>query len=174
MTDQLVDIGQVIVHGVMFDPKNSQAWRKVDFAQNILQSVPKLFDVLEERGIDYVLVGGITMLAYVDGRNTQDISWIVVQADLDTLPELRIEDRNQDFARWPVRRLADRLPVHQRKAVRCDTPAICDQESICRTTRDMRDGRRPATHEAICAAGYISAWPIRSRETLRKGRCGLD
>lgn len=99
MTDQLVDIGQVIVHGVLFDPKNTQAWQNVDFAQNILQSVPKLFDLLEERGVDYVLVGGIAMLAYVDGRNTQDIDLIVAPGDLDRLPEIRVEDRNKEFAR---------------------------------------------------------------------------
>ena len=99
MTDQLVDIGQVIVHGVIFDPKNTQVWQKVDFAQNILQSVPKLFDLLEERGVEYVLVGGIAMLAYVEGRNTQDINLIVAPADLDRLPEIRIEDQNKEFAR---------------------------------------------------------------------------
>lgn len=99
MTDHLVDIGQVIVHGVVFDPKNTQVWQKVDFAQNILQSVPKLFDLLEERGVEYVLVGGIAMLAYVEGRNTQDIDLIVASADVAKLPEIRIEDSNQEFAR---------------------------------------------------------------------------
>lgn len=99
MTDQIVDIGQVIVHGVLFDPKNTEAWRNVDFAESIYQSVPKLFDLLDERGVDYVLVGGIAMLAYVDGRNTQDIDLIVDPADLAKVPEIRIEDRNKQFAR---------------------------------------------------------------------------
>lgn len=99
MTEQLVDIGQVILHGVLFDPKNTQVWQKVDFAQNILQSVPKLFDLLEERGVDYVLVGGIAMLAYVEGRNTQDIDLIVAPADIAKIPEIRIEDSNKEFAR---------------------------------------------------------------------------
>lgn len=99
MTNHLVDIGQVIVHGVLFDPKNTEAWRNVDFAQSIYQSVPKLFDLLDERGVEYVLVGGIAMLAYVEGRNTQDIDLIVDPADLAKLPEIRIEDRNKEFAR---------------------------------------------------------------------------
>lgn len=99
MPDHLVDIGQVIVHGVMFDPKNTEAWHNMDLVQNIYKSVPRLFDLLDERGIDYVLVGGIAMLAYVDGRNTQDIDLIVDARDLDKLPEIRIEDRNPDFAR---------------------------------------------------------------------------
>jgi hypothetical protein len=39
------------------------------------------------------------MLAYVEGRNTQDIDLIVDESDLKKLPEIRIEDRNKDFAR---------------------------------------------------------------------------
>jgi hypothetical protein len=85
MTEHLVDIGEVIVHGVLFDPKNAEAWR--------------LFDLLDERKVDYVLVGGIAMLAYIEGRNTQDIDLIVAEDDLAKLPEIRIEDRNADFAR---------------------------------------------------------------------------
>ena len=99
MSDHLVDIGEVIVHGVMFDPKNVEVWRSVDIAQNIYRSVPRLFELLDERSIDYVLVGGIAMLAYVEGRNTQDIDLIVDAADLAKLPEIRIEDQNQEFAR---------------------------------------------------------------------------
>jgi hypothetical protein len=99
MADHLVDIGEVIVHGVLFDPKNVEAWRNMDRVQNIYRDVPRLFDLLDERGIDYVLVGGIAMLAYVDGRNTQDIDLIVDAGDLARLPEIRIEDQNADFAR---------------------------------------------------------------------------
>jgi hypothetical protein len=99
MAGNLVDIGEVIVHGVMFDPKNVEVWRHMDIAQNIYRSVPRLFELLEERGVDYVLVGGIAMLAYVEGRNTQDIDLIVEAADLQKLPEIRIEDQNPEFAR---------------------------------------------------------------------------
>jgi hypothetical protein len=99
MPDHLVDIGEVIVHGVLFDPKNVEAWRNMDLVQNIYRDVPRLFDLLEERGVDFVLVGGIAMLAYVEGRNTQDIDLIVDESDLAKLPEIRIEERNADFAR---------------------------------------------------------------------------
>jgi hypothetical protein len=99
MSDHLVDIGEVIVHGVLFDPKNTEAWHNMDLVQNIYRSVPKLFDLLHERDVEYVLVGGIAMLAYVEGRNTQDIDLIVDERDLAKLPEIRIEDRNKDFAR---------------------------------------------------------------------------
>jgi hypothetical protein len=99
MSEPLIDIGEVIVHGVLFDPKNTEAWRNMDLVQNIYRDVPRLFDLLEERGVDFVLVGGIAMLAYVEGRNTQDIDLIVDESDLAKLPEIRIEDRNVDFAR---------------------------------------------------------------------------
>ena len=99
MNQDLVNIGEVIVHGVLFDPKNTEAWRNMDVAENIYRSVPRLFDLLEERNIDYVLVGGIAMLAYIKGRNTQDIDLIVARKDLEKLPEVRIGDQNKDFAR---------------------------------------------------------------------------
>jgi hypothetical protein len=99
MNQNLVHIGEVIVHGVLFDPKNREAWRNMDVVENIYRSVPRLFDLLDERGVDYVLVGGIAMLAYIEGRNTQDIDLILARGDLRKLPEIRIEDDNKNFAR---------------------------------------------------------------------------
>lgn len=93
-----VDIGATIAYGVMFDPKNSAKAASMDFNQ-LRASAEKLFDLLEERQIDYVLVGGIAMLAYVDGRNTQDVDLILSRADVAKLPELVIEDENKEFAR---------------------------------------------------------------------------
>lgn len=49
--------------------------------------------------IDYVLVGGIALLQYVEGRNTEDIDLIMGLASLERLPELNIETRDNDFAR---------------------------------------------------------------------------
>jgi len=98
MRDNLVHIGEVIVHGILFDPKNSEALRSMD-VEGLYQAVPRLFDLLDERGVPYVLVGGIAMLAYVEGRNTQDIDLIVAPADLEKVPEITIEDRNPEFAR---------------------------------------------------------------------------
>ena len=71
----------------------------MDRVQNIYRAVPKLFDLLDERGIEYALVGGIAMLAYVEGRNTQDIDLIIDRDDVEKLPEIRIESQNPEFAR---------------------------------------------------------------------------
>jgi len=98
MSENLVNIGEVIVHGIVFDPKNGERLRTMD-VNELLQSVPRLFDLLEQRQVEYVLVGGIAMLAYIEGRNTQDIDLIIAKKDLEKLPEIVIEDDNPDFAR---------------------------------------------------------------------------
>jgi hypothetical protein len=106
MLDNVVNIGEVIVHGIVFDPKNGERLRTMDL-NNLLASISRLFDLLEERHVEYVLVGGIAMLVYVEGRNTQDIDLIVARKDLAKLPEIRIEDDNLEFARGKF----DDLPV---------------------------------------------------------------
>jgi hypothetical protein len=58
-----------------------------------------LFDLLADRKVDFVLVGGMAMLQYVEGRNTRDIDLIMALADLARLPELVVESRDADFAR---------------------------------------------------------------------------
>jgi 3',5'-cyclic AMP phosphodiesterase CpdA len=98
MAENLVHIGEVVVHGVLFDPKNGDALRNMDL-DGLYKSVPRLFELLDQRAVDYVLVGGIAMLAYIEGRNTQDIDLIVASGDLAKLPEITIDDRNPEFAR---------------------------------------------------------------------------
>jgi hypothetical protein len=66
---------------------------------DIIGAADRLFDLLEERRIDYVLVGGMAMLQYVEGRNTRDIDLIVDAAALSRLPELAVSSRDRDFAR---------------------------------------------------------------------------
>ena len=66
---------------------------------SLLQTVDDLFALLAQRSIDYVLVGGIAMLQYVDGRNTEDIDLIVALNTLQNLPEIEIETQDMYFAR---------------------------------------------------------------------------
>lgn len=58
----------------------------------------RLFDMLAERKIDYVLVGGLAMLQYVEGRNTQDVDLVMAVSELRRLPELEILTQDRDFA----------------------------------------------------------------------------
>lgn len=65
----------------------------------LLQSVARLFTVLHERQIEYLLVGGVAMLQYVEGRNTEDIDLIMALSALQQLPEIKITSQDDYFAR---------------------------------------------------------------------------
>lgn len=67
---------------------------------SILENVERLFALLAERKIDYLLVGGIALLQYVEGRNTEDIDLIVSPSALGRLPEIQITGKDDtSFAR---------------------------------------------------------------------------
>lgn len=59
-------------------------------AESLLQAVKRLFAIFDQRRIDYVLVGGVALLNYVECRNTQDIDLIMASSDLTTVPEIEI------------------------------------------------------------------------------------
>ena len=65
----------------------------------LIETVARFFALLRERQIEYVLVGGIALLQYVEGRNTEDIELIMAVPALERLPELHVETRDADFAR---------------------------------------------------------------------------
>ncbi|MEZ4638259.1 MAG: hypothetical protein R2856_25430 [Caldilineaceae bacterium] len=61
-------IGRIIRDGVVFDFKN---WTQdMSNSNQLIDAVQNLFALLKQRRIDYVLVGGIAILYYVEGRNT--------------------------------------------------------------------------------------------------------
>ena len=92
-----VHIGEVIRNAVVFKPDNQQK-RQVN-ADSLIETVARFFALLHERRIEYVLVGGIALLQYVEGRNTEDIDLIMAVSALERLPELVVETRDDDFAR---------------------------------------------------------------------------
>jgi len=49
---------------------------------------------LKERRINYVLVGGIALLHYVEGRNTQDLDVLMALSSFKKLPELQITSQD--------------------------------------------------------------------------------
>ncbi len=89
-------IGQVIRNAVAFNVKNWQGGTMN--SDSLIQSVQDFFNVLENRKIDYVLVGGIAILYYVEGRNTQDLDLIMGVASLEKLPELKVTSQDVNFA----------------------------------------------------------------------------
>ncbi len=94
-----VSIGAVVRNAAIFN------FRKLKHTtmdlDSLLQTVQTLFDLLAERSVDYVLVGGIAMLRYVDGRNTEDIDLIVATNALQTIPEIEIQEQDAFFAAEP-------------------------------------------------------------------------
>ncbi len=89
-----VDIARIILNARVFNP------RSPDVAEgDLTQAVNDLLDTLEAQQVDYLLVGGIALLAYVAGRNTEDIDLILSLSDLDVLDELIVSEQDQNFAR---------------------------------------------------------------------------
>ncbi|GAB4455557.1 MAG: hypothetical protein OHK0041_20170 [Anaerolineales bacterium] len=98
MTIQSVSqIGNVLRNAVVFNFKNPA--EVMMNADSLLTQVEKLFDLLDSRKVDYVLAGGIALLTYVEGRNTQDIDLIMALSSLEKMPEIEIENRDMYFAR---------------------------------------------------------------------------
>lgn len=88
-------IGNVIRNAVVFNVKN---WVGGTMnSDSLIQSVQDFFAVLEQRKIDYVLVGGIAILHYVEGRNTQDLDLLMAMSSLEKLPELKISSQDMYF-----------------------------------------------------------------------------
>jgi hypothetical protein len=92
-----VCIGEVIRNAVLFNPENSRAL--LMNSDLLIETVARFFSLLQERDVDYVLVGDIALLQYVEGRNTEDIDLIMAVSALERLPELQVDTRDVDFAR---------------------------------------------------------------------------
>jgi hypothetical protein len=98
MVIQSIDqIGHMIRNAVVFNVKNWLGGKMN--SDSLIQSVQDFFAVLEQRKIDYVLVGGIAILHYVEGRNTQDLDLLMAVSALDKLPELKIASQDIYFVR---------------------------------------------------------------------------
>lgn len=90
-------IGDVIRNAVVFNIKNWLGGKMN--ADSLIQSVQDFFTLLEERKIDYVLVGGIAILHYIEGRNTQDLDVLMAVSSLEKLPELKVASQDMYFVR---------------------------------------------------------------------------
>ena len=92
-----VHIGEVIQNAAALDFKN---WRNGAIpSDDVLKQVARLFSLLKERRIDYLLVGGVALLQYVEGRNAGQVELITDLASLEKLPEIKIIAQDENFAR---------------------------------------------------------------------------
>jgi hypothetical protein len=67
--------------------------------EKLRHDLTRLFTILLERQLPYVLVGGLAILAYVDGRNTQDVDLVLSLESLRKLPEIVLSECNSEFGR---------------------------------------------------------------------------
>jgi hypothetical protein len=92
-----IHIGQVIRNAVVFNFRN---WREgIVNTDTLLQNVAGLFVLLRERHIEYLLVGGVALLQYIEGRNTEDIDLIMALSSLKKLPEIEVISQERNFVR---------------------------------------------------------------------------
>lgn len=97
----LLQIGKIVHNAAVF-----QLRRQSEVAMDQLEmTVVELFKVLDERKISYVLVGGVALLQYIEGRNTEDIDLIMAVSALKQLPEIIISQQDDYFARGQFKEL---------------------------------------------------------------------
>ena len=103
-------IAEIVRHAILRGPDSwegtSPSDRHPDSPARLLptdRDVLELFTLLRERQTPYLLVGGIAMLRYVDGRNTEDIDLLMSLPSLKQLPEIAIEEQNEYFIRGRFR-----------------------------------------------------------------------
>ena len=105
-------VAEIVRNAVLFGP---DAWEGGSLPeqpmvpkqpQSVLptdRDVVELFTLLGDRGIPYLLVGGIAMLRYVAGRNTEDIDLLMSLPSLRRVPEISVEEQNEYFIRGHFR-----------------------------------------------------------------------
>jgi hypothetical protein len=95
-----MDIAQVVLNARLFNFKAGAVME-----DSLLQAVHALFDALDVQRIEYVLVGGIAMLYYIEGRNTEDIDLIISTVDAKRLEGFTAVGEEQDFIRGTFQNL---------------------------------------------------------------------
>jgi hypothetical protein len=137
----LPQIGSVLRNAVTFNFKNTP--EVIMNADSLLAQVEQLFNLIESRKVDYVLVGGIALLTYVEGRNTQDIDLIMALPSLSKLPEIKIESQDMFFARGKFGELQIDILLTR-------NPLFAEVEKNYTTTKQFMDRKiRCATVEGL-------------------------
>jgi hypothetical protein len=92
-------IDAILMHAAVFNPRLDP---RLDMVHEDLRSaLHALFDDLDRLAIDYLLVGGVALLSYVKGRNTQDIDLIIDPQDVARMPwTASLRDKSFGAARY--------------------------------------------------------------------------
>jgi len=141
MENPAIQIGKVIQNARVF---NLQNWRKMPMnSETLPQTVTQLFALLRQRQIDYVLVGGVALLQYVKGRNTEDVDLIMALSSLQKLPEITVTKRDEYFAQGHFQELRldillTRNPLFERVQTHYTTAqSFVEQEITCATVEGL-------------------------------------
>jgi hypothetical protein len=91
-------IGNIVQQGITF---NAQNWQGGEIMppESLIHAAQTFFTLLETRQVAYVLVGGIAVLHYVEGRNTEDVNLLLAVNALRQLPEVTLSHQDNYFAR---------------------------------------------------------------------------
>ncbi len=88
-------IAEIVQNAHAFNPRGP-------VTQDLRPAIEALFLELDQKHVDYVLVGGVALLSYVDGRNTQDID-LIVRADQLSAIDWAATVQDHDFGRAQYR-----------------------------------------------------------------------
>jgi len=110
-------IAEIVQNAHDFNPRGPMT-------QDLRPAIEALFSELEQKQVDYVLVGGVAVLSYVEGRNTQDIDLIVRADQIDAI-DWGASVQDHDFGRAQYRgvrvdlllrnnRLFEHVATHER------------------------------------------------------------
>jgi hypothetical protein len=88
-------IDEIVQSAHDFNPRGSMT-------QDLRPAIEALFEALQRSHIDYVLVGGVALLSYVEGRNTQDID-LIVRGDQLGAVDWSATMQDRDFGRAQFR-----------------------------------------------------------------------
>jgi len=118
----------------------------------ILQNALHLFELLEEREIGFLAVGGLAMQAYLADRTTRDADLLLSSEALKSIPELEVEERVGSFCHARFRGIRVILYL-------TENPFFHALRQQC-TTRVHLDGREfpAATVEGLIALNLYALY----------------
>lgn len=85
------DLASILRDALIYDGKPAMN------EETLLHETERLLSALESDRIPHVLVGGLALLQYVEGRNTRDIDLIMAVQDLPRLPGFVLREKNEWF-----------------------------------------------------------------------------
>ena len=98
-------LGRIVQCGALFSfgdrngtrEKPALSSHNVEVVETLPRAVKALFERLAALEVDYLLVGGLALLRYVDGRNTEDVDIVISGPDLERIEGLVVESRESHF-----------------------------------------------------------------------------